>query len=83
MVAASAHTAVLVMADALARAADESAAALREAIAGASVMASTGQISFNALGEVQKDVQIQIVKDGNWRHYAVISDTELLAPPAE
>ncbi|MXW47211.1 MAG: ABC transporter substrate-binding protein [Gammaproteobacteria bacterium] len=83
MVAASAHTAVLVMADALARAADDSAAALREAIAGASVMASTGQISFNALGEVQKDVQIQVVKDGNWRHYAVISDTELLAPPAE
>ncbi len=83
MVAASAHTAVLVMADALTRAADDSAAALREAIAGASVMASTGQISFNALGEVQKDVQIQIVKDGNWRHYAVISDTEFLAPPAE
>ena len=83
MVAASAHTAVLVMADALARATDDSAAALREAIAGASVMASTGQISFNALGEVQKDVQIQIVKDGNWRHYAVISDAELLAPPAE
>ncbi len=83
MVAASAHTAVLVMADALGRAADDSPAALRDAIAGASVSASTGHISFNALGEVEKDVQVQVVKDGNWRHYAVINDRELLAPPAE
>ena len=83
MVAASAHTAVLVMADAMARASDLSAGALRTAIASASVTASTGQISFNALGEVEKDVQVQIVKDGNWHHYAVIADRELLAPPAE
>ena len=83
MVAASAHTAVLVMADAMARAADLSAGALRTAIASASVTASTGQISFNALGEVEKDVQVQIVKDGNWHHYAIIADRELLAPPAE
>ena len=83
MVAASAHTAVLVMADAMARATDLSAGALRTAIASASVTASTGQISFNALGEVEKDVQVQIVKDGNWHHYAVIADRELLAPPAE
>ena len=83
MVAASAHTAVLVLADALGRASDNSAAALRDSIASANVDASTGQISFNNLGEVQKDVQVQVVKDGMWRHYAVISDSVLLAPPAE
>ena len=83
MVAASAHTAVLVLADALSRASDDSSAALRDAIASANVDASTGRIAFNALGEVKKNVQVQVVKDGMWRHYAVISDPVLLAPPAE
>ena len=58
-------------------------AALRDAIAATSIDASPGHISFNGLGEVRKDVQVQIVKDGNWRHYAVISDAALLAPPEE
>ena len=83
MVAASAHTAVLVMAEALKKAGAGDRAALRGAIAESSVDASTGHISFNALGEVKKDVQIQVVKDGAWRHYAVISDPVLLAPPEE
>ena len=83
MVAASAHTAVLVMAEALKKAGAGDGAALRDAIAESSVDASTGHISFNALGEVKKDVQIQVVKDGAWRHYAVISDPVLLAPPEE
>ncbi len=83
MVAASAHTAVLVMADALSRAPAGDRAALRDAIAASNVHASTGLISFNALGEVRKDVQVQVVKDGAWRHYATISDPELLAPPEE
>ena len=83
MVAASAHTAVLVMAEALKKAGAGDGAALRKAIAESSVDASTGHISFNALGEVKKDVQIQVVKDGAWRHYAVISDPVLLAPPEE
>ena len=83
MVAASAHTAVLVMVDALKKAGATDRAALRNAIAESSVDASTGHISFNALGEVKKDVQIQVVKDGAWRHYGVISDPVLLAPPEE
>ena len=83
MVAASAHTAVLVMAEALKKAGASDRAALRSAIAESSVDASTGHISFNALGEVKKDVQVQVVKDGAWRHYAVISDPKLLAPPTE
>ena len=83
MVAASTHTALMVLADALGRASDHSASSIRDAIASANVTASTGQISFNDLGEVEKDVQVQIVKDGNWHHYAVISDRELLAPPTD
>ena len=83
MVGASAHTAVLVMAEALRAAGGGGKAALRDAIAATSLDASTGHISFNGLGEVRKDVQVQIVKDGNWRHYAVISDPALLAPPED
>lgn len=83
MVAASGHTALLVLADALKMSGSTDAAALREAIAKTNLMASTGQISFNALGEVQKDVQVQIVKDGNWRHHSTISDPVLLSPPSE
>ncbi|MHA1530206.1 MAG: ABC transporter substrate-binding protein [Alphaproteobacteria bacterium] len=83
MVGASGHTAVLVMAEALRAAGGGGKAALRDAIAATSIDASTGHISFNGLGEVRKDVQVQIVKDGSWRHYAVISDAALLAPPEE
>ena len=83
MVAASAHTAVLVMAEALKMAGPGDKAALRDAIAATTIDAATGHISFNGLGEVRKDVQVQIVKDGNWHHYAVISDPALLAPPEQ
>ncbi|MDB2389878.1 ABC transporter substrate-binding protein [Alphaproteobacteria bacterium] len=83
MVAASGHTALLVLADALKMSGSNDAGALRDAIAKTDLMASTGQISFNALGEVQKDVQVQIVKDGNWHRHSVISDPILLAPPSE
>ena len=83
MVGASAHTAVLVLAEAMKKAGTGDKAALRDAIASTSIDAATGNISFNRLGEVRKDVQVQVVKDGNWHHYAVISDPVLLAPPEE
>ena len=83
MVGASGHTAVLVMAEALRAAKAGDKAALRDAIAATNLDAATGNISFNGLGEVRKDVQVQVVKDGNWHHYAVISDATLLAPPEE
>jgi len=81
MVAASAHTAVKVAAEALAKAGDGGAAAIRDAIAQTSVKASTGAISFNSLGEVRKDVQVQVVEGGAWHRHSVISDAVLLAPP--
>ena len=81
MVAASAHTAITVMVEAMRKAGTKDRKALRDAIAATKLTASTGAISFNQLGEVRKDVQVQIVKDGNWRFYSVISDPDLLAPP--
>ena len=83
MVAASAHTAVKVAIAAMQKAGITDREAIRRAIAETSLQASTGRISFNQLGEVRKDVQVQIVKDGACRRHSVISDPELLAPPAE
>ena len=83
MVAASAHTAIKVLADAISRAGSRDPAAIRDAIATTQIVASTGAISFNDLGEVQKDVQVQIVKNGNWHRHSIISDPDLLAPPTK
>jgi len=83
MVSASTHTAVLVLAAALKQVGPGDKAALRQAIASTSINAATGNISFNKLGEVKKSVQVQVVRDGGWHHYAVISDPILLAPPEE
>ena len=81
MVAASGHTAVMVAADAIRRAGSTDAAKLLAALKATDLKVSTGTIRFNALGEVMKDVQVQVVKEGNWHHYAVIDDPQLLAPP--
>ncbi len=81
MVAASGHTAVWVAATALRKAGADDPARIREAIAQTNLEVSTGRISFNALGEVRKAVQNQIVKGGRWHHHSVIDDAKLLAPP--
>jgi len=81
MVAASAHTSVLVAADALKRAGSTDPEAIRKAIATTNLKVSTGTISFNSLGEVMKAVQNQVVKNGNWHRHSVIDDPALLAPP--
>lgn len=83
MVAASGHTAAKVAIAALRKAGSSDKGAIRKAIAGLTLEASTGTISFNALGEVKKDVQVQVVKGGNWRHHSTITDAKLLAPPAQ
>lgn len=81
MVAASAHTAIVVAADALRRARSTDPQALRKALANTNLKVSTGTISFNQLGEVMKAVQNQVVKNGNWHHHSVIDEPKLLAPP--
>lgn len=82
MVAASAHTAILVAADALKRSGSTNPQALRDAIASTNLKVSTGTISFNALGEVMKAVQNQVVRNGNWHRHSIIDDAALLAPPS-
>lgn len=81
MVAASAHTAVHVAALAMKKANSTDPEKIRNEIAKISLKASTGTIEFNSLGEVSKNVQNQIVKNGKWHHHSVISDPKLLAPP--
>ncbi|MFT5503833.1 MAG: branched-chain amino acid transport system substrate-binding protein [Gammaproteobacteria bacterium] len=81
MVSASAHTAVKVVVAAMRKAGSSDKSKIRDAIAKTSITAATGNISFNSLGEVQKDVQVQVVKDGNWHRHSIISDPNLLAPP--
>jgi len=83
MVAATTHTAVYVVAAALKAAGTMNPADIRAAIAKTSVNASTGRISFNSLGEVQKSVLVQVVRDGNWHFHSKIDDKMLLAPPTK
>ena len=81
MVAASGHTAMKVLVTAMKKAGTTSPSAIRNAIAQTSLVASTGSISFNDLGEVQKNVQVQVVRDGDFHYHSEIRDQVLLAPP--
>ena len=81
MVAASGHTAMKVLVAAMKKAGTTSPSAIRNAIAQTNLVASTGSISFNDLGEVQKNVQVQVVRDGGFHYHSEIRDQVLLAPP--
>ena len=81
MVAASGHTAMKVLVEAMKKAGTTSPSAIRNAIAQTNLVASTGSISFNDLGEVQKNVQVQVVRDGDFHYHSEIRDQVLLAPP--
>ena len=81
MVAASGHTAMKVLVAAVKKAGTTSPSAIRNAIAQTNLVASTGSISFNDLGEVQKNVQVQVVRDGDFHYHSEIRDQVLLAPP--
>ena len=81
MVAASGHTAMKVLVAAMKKAGTTSPSAIRNAIEQTNLVASTGSISFNDLGEVQKNVQVQVVRDGDFHYHSEIRDQVLLAPP--
>ena len=83
MVAASGHTAMKVLVAAMKKAGTTSPSAIRNAIAQTNLVASTGSISFNDLGEVQKNVQGQVVRDGDFHYHSEIRDQVLLAPPTQ
>ena len=82
MVGASAYDAFMIICEAIKRAGSTEGNAIREAIADTkNYNALTGQIKgFNEIGEVVKEVQVQIVKEGRFRHFGVVTDMELITP---
>ncbi len=82
MVGASAYDAFMIICEAIKRAGSTEGKPIRNAIAATKdYNALTGQIKgFNEIGEVVKDVQVQVVKEGRFRHFGVVTDMELITP---
>ncbi|MBW2429959.1 MAG: ABC transporter substrate-binding protein [Deltaproteobacteria bacterium] len=82
MVGASAYDAFMIICDGIKRAGSADGKAVRDAIAATkNYNALTGEIKgFNDIGEVVKEVQVQIVKDGRFRNFGVVTDMELITP---
>ncbi|MDW8191885.1 MAG: ABC transporter substrate-binding protein [Synergistota bacterium] len=85
MVGASSFDAVFILVEGIKRAGSTEAAKIKDAIASLKDFdVLTGKIKrFTKIGEVVKAVQVQIVKDGTFRHYGVIDDPEIIKPPEE
>jgi branched-chain amino acid transport system substrate-binding protein len=84
-VGATAYSAVRLMADAISRAGTLDAPKVRDALAATHNFPHlAGElVSFNALREINMPMNVNVVKDGKFRHYAWIDDLKLLAPPTE
>ena len=82
MVGASAYDAFMIICDAIKRAGSTDGKAIRDAIAGTrNYRALTGEIKgFNDIGEVVKEVQVQIVKEGRFHNFGVVTDMNLITP---
>lgn len=83
MVAASTYSATFIAIEALKKAGSGNHEAIRNAIAAGTFETPVGKLSFNDLHEVNKDVQVQIVKDKAFHRFAVISDPVYLAAPTK
>ena len=83
MVAASTYSATFVAIEAMKKAGTSNREAIRNAIASGTFETPIGKLSFNDLHEVNKDVQVQVVKDKAFHRYAVISDPVYLAAPTK
>lgn len=82
MVGASAYDAFMIICDAVRRTGSAEGPALRKAIAETKdYHGLTGLLKgFTDIGEVVKEVQVQVVKDGKFRYFGVVSDPELITP---
>lgn len=82
MVGASAYDAFMIIVDAMKRAGSSKGADVQKAIAATKDFNGlTGQIKgFTEIGEVIKEVQVQVVKGGAFHHYGVVSDLNLITP---
>jgi branched-chain amino acid transport system substrate-binding protein len=84
-VGATVYSAVRLMADAITRAGSPDPAKVRDALAATKNFPHlAGElVSFNALREINMAMNVNVVKEGQFRHYAWIDDLKLLAPPTE
>ena len=84
-VGATVYSAVRLMADAITRAGTLEPAKVRDALAATQNFPHlAGElVSFNSLREINMAMNVNVVKDGKFRHYAWIDDLKLLAPPTE
>jgi branched-chain amino acid transport system substrate-binding protein len=82
MVGASAYDGLMIIVDAMKRAGTTDAAKVRDAIAATSDFNGlTGVIKgFTPIGEVVKPVPVQIIKMGEYRYFAEITDPEIITP---
>ena len=82
MVGASAYDGFMIICDASKRANSLKGPDIRKAIAETKdYNGLTGEIKgFTDIGEVVKDVQVQIVKEGRFRHFGVVKDLDLITP---
>jgi branched-chain amino acid transport system substrate-binding protein len=82
MVGASAYDAFMIICDAIKRAKSVKGPDIRSAIAATKNFSGlTGEIKrFTPEGEVVKDVQVQIVKQGRFRYLGVVTDPDLITP---
>lgn len=82
MVGASAYDAFMILCDAIRRAGSADGPAVQKALAATkNFNGLTGIIQgFTPEGEVVKDVQVQIVKDGAFRFFDVVKDPKVITP---
>ena len=82
MVGASAYDAFMIICDGIRRAGATDGPAVQQAIAATKdYNGLTGVLKgFTDIGEVVKEVQVQIVKDGRFRHFGVVQDMALITP---
>jgi branched-chain amino acid transport system substrate-binding protein len=84
-VGATVYSAFLLMADALQRAGTLDPPKVRDALAATNnfPLLTGTLVSFNQLREINMPLNVNVVKEGKFRHYTVINDLKLLAPPTE
>ena len=82
MVGASAYDAFMIIIDGIKRSGTLKGPAIRKAIAETKDFNGlTGVLKgFTEIGEVVKEVQVQIVRDGKFRNFGVVSDINLITP---
>jgi branched-chain amino acid transport system substrate-binding protein len=84
-VGATVYSANRLMADAIARAGSLDPPKVRDALAATKNFPHlAGElVSFNQLREINMPMNVNVVKEGKFRHHAWIDDLKLLAPPTE